>query len=369
MKNKLIWLFCFVVLVSACSSGSNDKKDEDKTIVSDALTEGDYRIITSKSSSNTRLTHADFNRGASGLDVGKGLMENSKKHFSVDSYYLSEGQLIRRGELQGGIDSNKEVLLRHESEENSYGLNPKIDADFKVSNSTTIKSVNATIPVSDVYELNFKKSAESSEVDGISLCIVLNPIVMDKDGVEHTMSDDILFQYGSEQAMKLINFLRKKPEVGNSTPIYIMLYNRNSSDLTLPGVFIGEGYGKDNISLTKISEKWAIFPSDRATSLDSITAQQFNAVKKELQMIIPNDTGIVGRGKFVDDRLDTLQITITAQAITYTEISAIVQRMNDLMNTFDSDGYEIIITIVNNNEPIAMLKRNKNTRDVIVITY
>lgn len=368
MKNKLIWLFCLVLLVSACGSGS-DTSDEDKAIVSDAVSEGDYRIITSQASNNTRLTHADFNLGASSLEVGKGLMEYSKQHYSVDSYYLTEGQLISRRELQSVDINDKEVLLGRESEENSYGLNPKKESQFKISGSSEITVGGDTVPVIDIYELDFKKSADSDEVDGISVCIVMQSTITDKGGTTHTISDDTLFQYGSEQAMKLISFLRKKPEVGNSTPIYIMLYDNDSSDLTLPGRFVGEGYGKDNISISKIKEEWTIFPSDRTTELDSVTAQQFNAVKKELQMIIPNDTGIVGKGKFVDDRLDSLEITITAQAVTYTEISAIVQRMNDLMGTFDSDDYEIKVTILNNDEPIAMLKREKNSKDVTVITY
>lgn len=368
MKTKLIWLFCLLLLVSACDQGS-DKKDEDQSIVSGALVEDDYRIITSQASNNTRLTHAIFNRGASGLDVGKGLIEHSKQHFSVDSYYLSEGQLIARSELQNTVGLSKEVLLGRESEENSYGLNPRVNSDFKISNTQTIKVATSTVPVVDIYELNFKKSVDSSEVDGVSLCILLNPNLEDEQGSEYIMSDDILFQYGSEQAMKLINFLRKKPEVGNSTPIYITLYSMNATDLTLPGVFIGEGFGKDNISLSKMNEKWTIFPSDQASKLDSISAQQFHAIVKELKMIIPNDTGIVGKGKFVDDRLDTLQITITAQAVTYTEISAIIQRMNDLMNTFDSNEYEVFVIVMNNEEPIAMLKREKNSNDVNVITY
>ncbi|MDF9823757.1 protein involved in sex pheromone biosynthesis [Breznakia sp. PF5-3] len=374
MKNKIIVFLCMIILLSACGS---DSSGDSKVNVTEPIVAGDYKILSSYASSNSRQTHVEFNRGWYDREtIGKGLMHYSKQHFSPDSYYLMEGQILKRGDLQinvpEGPEVDKEGLLGRKSSENEHGLNPESDSSFLISKTPeqTIKVGRSTTPIVDIFEIDFTKEASSDpEIDGISLAIVLSPNVLDAQDKEHAISDDVLFTIGEEAAITLVDYLRKMPEIGNKTPIYITLFKAESSDDSLPGTFIAEAYAKDSVSMSKLNEEWMIFSSENATKKDAVIAQQFDALKNELFMIVPNDIGVVGKGKFVDDKIDTLQITITSQAKTYTESSAIIQTVNESLNNFENDDIEISVRFYNDGEAYAMIKREKGTKDTTVIMY
>lgn len=366
MKTKWIVFLCVILLLSACGSGSSNK--DQNVVVTEPIVAGDYKILSSFASSDTRQTHVEFNRGWYDREaIGKGLMHYSKQHFSPDTYYLMEGQVFSRNDLLVGVeDGDLEGLLGRKSSDNPYGLNPElgsfINGDISVGPTTT--------PIVDIFEINFTKEASNDpEVDGISLAIVVTPNIVDADKNDKTLSDDVLMKAGEQAAVTIVEYLRKKPEIGNKTPIYITLFKASSTDDTLPGVFFGESFAKDSVAITKINEQWAIFPSDTATALDGAVAQQFDALKSQMHMIIPNDIGIIGKGKFVDNKLDSLQITVTSQAKTYTESSAIIQSVNELLGNFESDEFEISVRFINENDAYAMIKREKGSKKTTVIIY
>lgn len=362
-------VLCMVLFLSACGSKTKEKT----SIVSEPIVAGDYKILNSLASSTARQTHVEFNRGWYDREaVGKGIMAYSKSHFSPDTYYMMEGQIFAREDLQPGVVENqKESILGRKSSDNEYGLNPEIGTTFTINDAgETITVGRQTVPIRDLFEINFTKEAsDDPKIDGISLAIVLSSAIYDDKDQEREISDTILFKLGEQAAITISDYLHKLPEIGNKVPIYITLFKASSTDDSLPGTFIGESYGKDSISMQPLNEKWVIFSSDEATEMDAIVAQQFDSLKNDLYMLIPNNIGIVGKGKFMDDKLDSLQITITTEAKTYTESSAIIQRTNELVNNFDSNEFEISIRFINDDEAYAMIRRDKGDDETNVIMY
>lgn len=367
----LVVLLCMVMGLVSCSS---DENAGDKAIVTEPIVAGDYKILKTKASNDTRKTHIDFNRGWYDREaVGNGLTKYSKEHFSPESYYMMEGQIISRDDLKAGITmEDTEGLLDRKSEQNTYGLNPAKGTTMPINTAgTTITVGEKTILIADIFELDFvQEASDDPKVKGISLAIVLNPNTYDGEGNEITIDDDTLYKIGEEASISLLDYLHKDPAIGNSTPICMMLFKAQSSDDSLPGVFMAKGYGKESISFSRIKEQWVLFPSTDAEKLDPVLSSQFNSVKEGIFMIVPNDIGVIGKGKFDDDRLTKLQITVQTQAKTYTELMAILQTTNELLQNFDSDSYEITVRFVNNtNDFFAMIKREQGSKDTEVIYY
>lgn len=367
MKNKIVGFLCLIIMISGCSSKSETNKEN--VIVSSPVVKGEYQVLSHLASNDTRQTHVEFNRGFYDRNaIGSGLVEFSKAHFDPSEYYLMEGQILSRNDLQTGVVfDDKSGLLGRRSDDNEYGLNPASDSQLRISNTAEITVGSKTTPIVDIFELNFTKEAvDKPNIDGISLAIVVSSEVVDKDGKTHKIEDDMLLVIGEQAALTVIDFLRKKPEIGNKTPIYITLFNATSTDDSLPGTFIAQSFGKEGVSFKKINEKWVLFPSSEATTMDPAFSQQFELMRKELFLIIPNDTGVIGKGKFVDNQLTTLQITVRSQAKTYTEAMAVVQTMRSMVASLGNDHMSISVRFINDEEVYAMIEKVRDAEPVVV---
>ena len=376
-KNRLLLaiLLGSMLCISACGSKDEEKKNKKITAL-ESVNSGDYRLAIPYASSDARQTHIQFNRSTYDVDaVGEGLLRYSKEHFNPDNYYLQEGQLLDRDTLQAGLTyGDKEGLLGSKSTDNPYGLNPEDGSSMPAEEGVTITAKagsGGTIPVGDVFEVNFIEDLEEdAEIKGISLAIVLNPNVNDANGESHVISDENLKVYGEEAGRNLVAYLKKQPEIGSNTPILVALFKADSSDDSLPGSFIAVGYGKGTINqFDDVNENWIMFPGDTAESTDSQLLSQFNAIKDSLHTFLPNDTGIVGKGFFVDNRILKMQINVISQCKDYTEKMAIVQYTRELLSNFTSTDMEITVKIDADNDTFAMIKRNKGKSDSDVIMY
>lgn len=367
MKRKLIAVL-LVFALAGCSSGSSSKK---KNTATEAINDDEYQIVIPFQSSDARQTHTEFNRGeADIMSVGKGLMKYSQKYFSTSSYYVQEGQLLDRDTLQTGTTStDKEGLLGFKSSTNTNGLNPKVGSSLPVSDSQTITTGNSTIPIVDIFEIDFYNSLDTdADIEGVSMAIVLNNTITDAAGTSVSVSNSKLKAIGEDAARNLLTYLQTLPEIGGKKPVMIALFKADSSDQSLPGTFLEYGEGKSSIdSFTEVNEKWAVFPSDTASNLDSVDSSAITKIQDSLHDFLPNDVGIVGKGKFEDTKLTELSITITAQTKTYTECVALTQYMKELLSENISTSAQVTVKINNNLETFAMMQRAANSSDITVI--
>lgn len=363
-KFLLVLLLC---VIAGCGRQNNEGENKDK-ISTKPIDEDGYRIAIPFTSSDATQTHVEYNRGSYDIEaIGKGLQRYSKQYFSTNSYYLQDGQLLKHDDLVSTLN-NREALLGRKSKENAFGLNPEKGSTIPISNDQDIKVGSSTITVSDVIEYDFFTDLnENAEIQGVAFAIVLNSTITDADGKEHTIADEQLKIIGEEAGRNLMTYIKDLPEINANTPVMIALFNASSEDANLPGTFLAKAYGKSNIdSFEKINEKWVMIPSDTASEIDPQLSANFADLKDSLFGFLPNDIAVIGKGFFVDDRIDELEIIVTTQGKTQIQNEAVVQYVKEQLGIL-SEGFKITVNINANTTTFAMLQRGKNSNDVMVI--
>ncbi len=366
---KISCLLCvFTLLLGGCSQ---EEETTSNNVVVDPITDDGYRIVIPFEESDATQTHVTFNRSDYDTTaVGEGLMRYSQDYFSTSKYYLQDGQLLDRDTLHTNTYYGDSIgLLGFKSDTNTYGLNPEQGSELPVEDGETCIVGSSTIPIIDIVEYNFHTdSSGESDIEGISLAIVLNRTITDADGVSHTISDDNLQIIGEEAARNVVSYLKTLAKVSNQTPIMVALFVAESSDTNLAGTYFSVGYGVSGIDqFIDVTEQRVLFPSTTASSLDSAVSTQFNSLKTALFSFLPNDISMVGKGFYIDNELYELDITITTQAKTYSENLALVQYVDSLLYYFSDNYYSITISFTSNTEQFAVLKRDIGNYETTII--
>lgn len=354
----IIFALSAMMLLAGC--GSKDNSGSSDQIKVKPIEEGDYETILGQESNQARI----LNNKSSGsmfdvYEIGKGLQELAKAHFSADSYQVQEGQLLTYSSLA----ASQNGLLGNQSDDNKTGLNPKVGEAFDLGNGDT---TDDPFILTGIQEIDF---LQNGDLSGVAIAMVMRQEWYEdhESGlyqVKKEMTDEKFRLFGEEAARKLVNNLRALPEVGDEMPIYVALYNANSADDTLPGHYFAEGYFVSrSTNFEDIDEQWYIFPSDAGSEIDSVTAGRMDTLKASLYDQLPENIGVVGKGKYVDKELRQLHITITMDAKTYVECSAIVHYTLSLMKDFNQDDYAIKIEVYSNKDLIATMVRAENESD------
>lgn len=339
LKKSIAGTLALVLLLTGCKNQGEHEPSADEI---KAYTEGDYALRIPYLSNDARQMHGTMSRSlVDNFAIGSGLMEMSKDYFSTSTYAFQEGQFITYAALDAVSDG--EGLLGRNRESNPYGLNPEKDVDVNIGDGNTLKN---GILVKDVYEIDWYSG---QELAGLSVCIVMQSQQSDADGNTVYVSEDALRQYGEEAARRVESFLRDKPEIGDSIPIYMTLYNSSSTDATLPGKFLSEAYmDVRGRKFTSVTDEWAIIPSVRSKELDINTWTQFTTLKESLQGFVPNDIEMIGKGHYTEKGLIELHIRLNIQAQGYTEAIALLQYFADQLSVFNSQSYEIKVEVYSN---------------------
>lgn len=357
---KWIKLLLMSVLVLSGCSDINVNDGEQQTTIAPII-EGEYTFVLPYGSNDVRQIHNLYKRSRLDVEaIGQGMLEWSKKYYSPKEYAIQEGQVI-------GYNQLKSLLSRVDSE-NPYGLNPEKGSYFPSGDGIDILDA---VLVLDIFEVDFLKPTQTTyELSALSFAIVLKDSQAVDDGLWGTtvqITDEALFAYGSEAAIRFEQYLRTLPEVGNM-PIYITLFRAGSSDSNLPGSFFAEAmFDSRSTTFTRINEEWALFPSNRAAVLDPVVYAQFQDVTSKLKMFLPEDVGIVGTGRFLEGQLNELNITINMQAKTYLELLGLVQYLDKLLESFIDANFTIKVNVKSGQETKATMQKDPKKATAITI--
>jgi protein involved in sex pheromone biosynthesis len=344
-------LMLMILMISACTA----IEIEPANMILNAINQDDYRLVIPFTSSPTRQYHGIYLGRTDFIEVGLRLEQKSKQHFSVTDYFLAEGQILDNARLGR--------LVRRESTENPYGLNPPTGSLFDLGNGQTVE--NAVV-VANVVELNFMQGSPNDlRLAGISLAIVLNQTLSGGQ----TISEERLYEYGASMGRKLDRFIRTITGL-EDIPLYIALYSTNRSDATLPGRYIGEGFfTARGGQFSPNQERWVLFPSSEAASLDPNLSNQFNAFRSEVTRFIPESVGVIAEARYVNEEIHHMRITLTIQAKTYTEAHALTQLAATRIAEFVPNNFRIIVRINSINETLALVERSTSNEITIIYTY
>ena len=351
MKFKLgLFLVMFALLLSGCAPTPTTTPED---IIRQ---EGEYAIVDHFTSSANRVYHGTYLPIHQALEVGTRLVDLSKQHFSVDEYYMQEGEIITLSRLG--------ALVRRESGTNPIGLNPPSGSLFPSGNGVDITDA---IVVSDVLEVNFMKRRDNEYVlEGISIALVLNPS-QSVDLGRVNITPERLYEYGSDMGRKLESYLRSLAGVGD-IPIYITLYSLGSVDAILPGNMIGEGlFLSRSGQFSQLNESWLLIPSNSSNELDSITHNLFLQLKGQLQTLLPEAIGVFAKARVINRSIDLMLIEVNTNVKTYTELQAVVQVILNDIQEFETDRMDLKVHIRNLNSTLVLIEKKANDDDFTII--
>lgn len=348
---KVISLLVLALLIVGCSS--SEPIDEDILVINTDSSSYDHVFPYEKSYNRF------FHSGKDYKQIGEGLVEISKSYFPTDEYNLKEGSVIT------DFDNDYHPLINtRESTENPYGLNPERNTSIKVNANS---EVEGPFFVSGLYEINFVSKEENNELAGMSLALVLNKTILDNDSKPVTVDDDVLYQFGTEVAgPKLESYLRKKSELAN-IPIVITIFVVDSANNSVPGNFIAEAVYKNRQGQFKaIDQKWAIFPTQSGRAISVYVDEQITGMKRSVNNFLAEDIGIVAYGEFVDKQLVRLNIDVSVQTKTYTEVLALTNYLAKMIQEMDMTA-SIRLEIKSMNDTLAIIIKGSNSNQIEIV--
>lgn len=351
MKRKIVIGVLLMFMFSACTP--NNTPNNPNEII---RLEGQYAMVNDFVPSPNRIYHGTTLPIHQALEVGARLLAHSKAHFSVDEYYLQEGRVITLSHLSN--------LVRRESPTNPIGLNPPSGSLFP---SGTGVDIADSVIVSNVLEVNFmQRRNDGFTLAGMAVAIVLNPL-QSVGTSQVRITNERLFEYGSDMGRRLESFLRTLPGVGN-IPIFITLYSVESVDAILPGGMIGSGlFLSRSGQITPLRESWIILPSAASNTIDPLVHNVLLQLRSNVQTLLPEAIGLFGRARVVNDVMDAMIIDVNTNVRTYTELQAVTHLILSELQAFESRSLHIKVHIRNMNSTLVLIEKKANDDDFTII--
>lgn len=348
--NKWLSLLLVFGLLVGCSA----QEEDDSNVVIESHT-GSYAYKAPYESNHIRFHHASKDS----MEIGEGLFELSKEYFSVNDYLLSEGQVIDEYEAEF-----LPLIHRRESKENPIGLNPSRDTELDLGKGQKVKG---PFIIHDLYEINFMNKGNSEELAGIAMALVVHDTVEDDKGRKIKIDDDILYEISINAGRKLESYLRKSTEVAD-IPMLLTVFAVDPENQSIPGRYIAKGYFENRQGqFEKLNHQWMIFPTQDGSTSDATVNSQIISMKKAVDGFLPEDVSMVAYGEYWDDTLKKLNVDVTVQAKTYTEIAALTNTLAELIMSFDTNS-DVLVRVHLVNDVIAIIQRpvGKNAKIIMI---
>lgn len=290
---------------------STSDDDEYKIVVKD----GQY--VTSKARGITvSANDSTFNT----MSFESGLLNVAKSHFSTKKFVFQEGQYLTA--------ATATKWLARQSDDNKLGLNP-------ADNGKTDDG-RAPMYVQTIEEQDFMTQDGSDlKLGGIVIGIAMNTVdsyQKEQYGATFTqkISDADRIAKGKEIAAEVITRYRQMSGVSSTTPIVVAMYAEAASDSLVGGTFYSWAQSKsgDNLSgWTDLKYANVVLPtldgaSDAATSLAASLNTSFKNFQTQVEGFFPTVASISGQAQYMDSNLQGLNVTISTQFYSQTEIQS-----------------------------------------------
>jgi len=285
------------------------------------------------------------------------LLDLSKTKFKPSQYIFQEGQYLSSDTVNN--------LLERKSNNNPNGLNPE-------DNGKTDSSRNP-IYVQTLTEQDFMtKSGNNLKLSGIVVGVAMNTQdEYQKEQYGTTYKQEISeadrVAYGKKVAPKIIKQIRQQSGVSDNTPIVVAMYANSASDSLAPGGFYAEvksTQGTDLSEWSDISDKSIVLPKE-ATDTSSLGNDENNGFanfKNDVSNFFPNIAGATAVANFKKGTLSGLNVTVTTQFYSQTEIDSFTTYVSQSALKFLPANVPVRIVIQTANELQAILIRNANDK-------
>lgn len=307
------------------------------------------------------------------LDINQfelGLIEIATGIFDQETYYFQEGQFLDGELINSWLSRYKEPEENEDGDMvggNLEGLNPAL---AEVDNKEEQMRENPLV-LSHVMEHNYYSGNEEDGVNlggvviGLSLRDVYYFRTEDEDGGLYFHEEDLdaeeTVQAGKEIAQEILVRLREMEGL-EEVPITFALYQEEKRGSVEPGTFVtmtevGEGEA-DIQDWNAVSEDFIVFPSSEASETQPELSSAFSQFREDVEEFFDRSVGVVGRGRYKDERLEELTIELNLQSHGKAEIVALTQFISGrLESTFATQS------------PIYVYLKSVNGTESIIILY
>lgn len=286
-----------------------------------------------------------------------GLVDISKKEYPTDKYIFQEGQYIST--------KATESWLSRQSKTNPDGLNPK-------DNKSKSETKRNPIYLSQIDEQDFMTEDKNKlELSGMTIGLAINSVDYYKKEpygptFETNISDEMVKEEGQKIANQVLSRLRKRSELKN-VPILIALYKQASDDSLIGGNFFSYAVAGDKSTSIKkwnaIDQKNYVFPIVSGKNApNSNDSAAFNNFKSQVENFFPNLSGITAQVQYTDGALSKMNVNITTQFYSQTEITSFTQYIQEAAQKYLPANTPININVQSTDGIQSFLSRDRGEK-------
>jgi protein involved in sex pheromone biosynthesis len=380
-----------VLLLAACAPNF---QQEDKIVQEEDAETSEKAIIPKyKISDDYYRTFMPFEPGeARGLVVNNlntrydihefetGLLRIAQNTFDTNKFVFKEGQYLDSSTVSSWLNrkfTKEQLKDRDMKEENNVGLNP-VDPG---SGDIDTRNEENPIYLAHILEHNYLEEVGGKEgtykLGGVVIGLAMNSIhYYQKEAYGATYETEIphskLEAEGKKIAAEVIKRLRKMDDL-KEVPITIALFEQKSRSSVVPGNFFAYaevGKGSSEIGgWQNVKEKYVLFPSEAALQNHREDMTWFQNFKQDVEEFFPNYNGVVGKGFYLDDQLQTLTISIPIQFYGKSEAIGFTQYVTGLVMEHFPDYVAVEVNVSSVYGQEAVIVRNPNQDEPFVHVY
>jgi len=380
-----------VLLLAACAPNF---QQEDKIVQEEDAETTEKAIIPKyKISDDYYRTFMPFEPGeARGLVVNNlntrydihefetGLLRIAQNTFDTNKFVFKEGQYLDSATVSSWLNrkyTKEQLKDRDMKEENNVGLNP-VDPG---SGDIDTRNEENPIYLAHILEHNYLEEVGGKEgtykLGGVVIGLAMNSIhYYQKEAYGATYDTEIphskLEAEGKKIAAEVIKRLRKMDDL-KEVPITIAMFEQKSRSSVVPGNFYAYaevGKGSSEIGgWQNVKEKYILFPSETALQDHREDMTWFQNFKQDVEEFFPNYNGVVGKGFYLDDQLQTLTISIPIQFYGKSEAIGFTQYVTGLVMEHFPDYVAVEVNVSSVYGQEAVIVRNPNQDEPFVHVY
>lgn len=277
----------------------------------------------------------------------KGLSDISKNVFSTDEYVFREGQIISEEMIRGYLSRQytSEELEEMDEEEllssnafSNLGLNPSTNGETDPEKIAE----EAPLYLSHILEQNYLSESEDGSLnfDGITIGLAMNSVhyyQTEEYGQtkEKELDPEVVQEKGEEMAAEILTRIRANDDYVDKKIVFAIFIQSSDTDI-VPGNFVSQTTvepGENTITeFSDINVQNLLLPSNEAAEISDEVNNEYETFNRELSSYFDSFTTSVGRGKFVDNNLETLTIEIPLEYNSRGEMIGMSQFVRDLVD-------------------------------------
>ncbi|GAB5052562.1 CamS family sex pheromone protein [Pediococcus ethanolidurans] len=357
------------MILASCGSSSNKSSSSSSSTKTTSSKSGSYQVtgqtnnsqyagvikngkyLTSKSRGVTASQNSNLLNLKS---FETGLQDISKTQFSTSKYIFQEGQYLSKSTVENWIG--------RKSKSNSEGLNP-------TSNGSTSPTKRNPIYLQSLEEQDYvQKSGSKLKLSGVTIGLAMNSVDYYRKttyGAQYQtdISDATLEKEGKAMAKEVLTRLRKNSALKN-VPIVIAIYKQASNDSLIGGNFVSYSVNNGN-SISKwkaMNIQNVVFPLKTGESApNSNDADAFSNFKSEVESFFPNLSGVTAQAQYKNGSLQGMNVSITTQFYSETEISSFTQFLADQAEKYLPSGVKTDITVSSTTDGVQSFLSRSST--------